>query len=80
MAMSMQAAVPKKQISIVLEAVESGCETSNEVSALTGIPIKQCCHWLCELRKSGLIILTHKRHKGNLSFQRYARSAFREAE
>ena len=47
----------EKQITRVFEAVLAGCETSDQVSNYTGLPLKHCSSYLSELAADGLIIL-----------------------
>ena len=53
----------EKQIVRVLAAIEAGCRTSIEASAVCGLPVKTCSAWLYELTKRGTVVRT-----GKLSF------------
>ena len=44
-----------KQITRVLQAVNDGCFTSDQVAALTGLPVKTASAWLSVLAEDGLI-------------------------
>ena len=45
----------EKQIVRVLEAVMHGSRTTDEISALTGLPFKHCSAYLSELSACGII-------------------------
>lgn len=49
-----------KQISAVLDAVAVGCETSDQVAAITGLSKRHASAYLSQLADAALIIRTHK--------------------
>jgi DNA-binding IclR family transcriptional regulator len=51
-----------KQISRVLAAVDEGGETSDQIAAMTGLPLPHVSAYLTDLARDGLIRLV--RHEG----------------
>lgn len=49
-----------KQIVMVLEAIENGCETSADVAIITGLSIATCSAWITKLSEDGLIEITRR--------------------
>jgi DNA-binding IclR family transcriptional regulator len=49
-----------KKIVQVLEAVQSGAETTTEIAAITGLPNNSCCAHLHRLKAMGLVEITEK--------------------
>jgi predicted Rossmann fold nucleotide-binding protein DprA/Smf involved in DNA uptake len=65
----------EKQIIRCFEAISSGCKTSTEVSAFTGLSIAASSAWLSELEAAGMIertgwtqYLTSRGHPGRRSW------------
>lgn len=62
----------EKQIVRVLSAVKAGCETSDQVSAFTGMSIETCSAYLSSLRADGLVRITRRaRRKIGRPFNSY---------
>lgn len=62
-----------KQISVVLEAVQSGAATSTEVSSLTGLSVPAASSYLSQLYELGMIT----RERGMVRFAVRGHSSYR---